>query len=184
MRGGPTLFVTAHVGPWQVAPLITREYGFTINTVYAPESNPVMNEMMRELRESIGTRLISADAGPRPILRELQAGHSVVMAMDTRPDTGKLIPFFGREALTNTSAVGLALRAGATLLVVRAERLGRGRYRMTAYDPIVSPDPQAPLKEQAAAMTECVLAHFEQWIRAHPEQWICLKRRWPKENRL
>ena len=183
-RGGPTLFMTAHVGPWQVAPLITREYAFTINTVYAPESNPVMNEVMRELRESLGERLIPADAGPRPIMRELEAGRSIAVAMDTRPDTGKLIPFFGRDALTNTSAAGLALRAGATLMVVRAERLGRGRYRITACDPIASPDRQRPLKEQAVAMTERVYAHFEQWIRENPEQWICLKRRWPKEHRL
>jgi len=180
----PTLFMTAHIGPWQVAPLIARDYGFAINTIYAPESNPVMNELMQELRGAIGERLISADAGPRPILRELHAGHSVVMAMDTRPETGKLIPFFGREALTNTSAVGLALRAGATLMVAQAQRLPGARYRITMYDPLTSPAPDAPLKEQANLITARIHQHFEAWIREHPEQWICLKRRWPKEHRL
>ncbi|MDZ7783621.1 MAG: hypothetical protein U5K56_12050 [Halioglobus sp.] len=106
-RGGPTLFITAHVGPWQVTPLITREFNVAVSTVYAPESNPAMNELMRKLRKGLGDHLISAEAGPRPIMREFNAGRSIGVVMDTRPDTGKLVPFFGRDALTNTSAVGL-----------------------------------------------------------------------------
>ena len=180
----PTIFITAHVGPWQVAPLIVREFGITFNTIYAPESNPIMNQLMQELRTSISDRMISSEEGPRPLIRELKAGHSIVMAMDTRPDQGKLIPFFGRDALTNTSAVGLALRTGAAVMVARGERLERGRYRITMYDPIENPDPDLPLKEQSVEMTRRVYGYFERWISQYPEQWICLKRRWPKAHRL
>ncbi|MEZ5504165.1 MAG: lysophospholipid acyltransferase family protein [Halioglobus sp.] len=180
----PTIFVTAHVGAWQVAALVTRQFGFQVATIYAPESNPVMNNLMLDLRKSFGEILIPADAGPRPLIRELNAGHSIIMAMDTRPETGKLIPFFGREALTNTSAAGLALRTGAALVASRAERLPNARYRITVYDPLVSPIPDAPVKEQAVAMTEIVHHYFEDWIREYPQQWVCLKRRWPKSHKL
>ena len=104
--------------------------------------------------------------------------------MDTRPDAGKLIPFFGREALTSTSPAGLALRTGSVLLPGRGERLPGGRYRITIYDPLASPIPDAPVKEQAVALTEMMHAYFEQWIAEYPEQWICLKRRWPKAHKL
>jgi KDO2-lipid IV(A) lauroyltransferase len=179
-----TIFVTAHVGAWQVAPLVTRQFGFNVCTIYAPESNPKMNELMRELRKAFGEILIPADAGPRPLIKELIAGNSIIMAMDTRPETGKLIPFFGVDALTNTSAAGLALRTGAALVAARAERLPNARYRITVYDPLVSPIPDAPVKEQAAALTEMVYRFFEQWISEYPEQWVCLKRRWPKAHKL
>ena len=179
-----TVFITAHVGPWQVAPLITKEYGFNINAIYAPESNPTLQALMLDLRKVFGEKLIPADSGPRPIIRELNAGNSIIMAMDTRPDTGKLLPFFGKDALTNTSAVGLALRTNAAVVVSRAERLPGARYRITVYDPLVSPIPDAPLKEQAIAITELIHGYFEDWIRDHPEQWICLKRRWPKAHKL
>lgn len=180
----PTMFITAHIGPWQVAPLVTREFGIHINTIYAPESNPVMNELMQELRASISDHLISSEEGPRPLLKELKAGHSIVLALDTRPDTGKLIPFFGRDALTNTSAVGLALRAGASLVIGHAQRLPGARYRIIVHEPLVSPLPDADIKDQASALTEMIYAHFEEWIRESPDQWICLKRRWPKANKL
>jgi KDO2-lipid IV(A) lauroyltransferase len=181
---GATIFVTAHVGPWQVAPMVTRHYGFTISTIYAPESNPVMQELMLDLRSFLGERLISTEEGARPLIRELKAGNSINIAMDTRPDTGKLVPFFGRDALTNTSAVGLALKTGASLVVARAERLPRSRYRITVYDPLEGPDPDAPVKDQAVALTAIIHGFFERWIRQYPEQWICLKRRWPKQHKL
>jgi KDO2-lipid IV(A) lauroyltransferase len=179
-----TIFITAHVGPWHVAPLIARKYDFDINTIYAPESNPVVHDLMLDLRKSYGERMIPADSGPRPLIKELKAGRSIIVAMDTRPDTGKLIPFFGRDALTNTSAVGLALRTGAALVVGRAERLPGARYRITTYAPLVSPIPDAPIKEQAVALTELIHGHFEDWISECPEQWVCLKRRWPKAHKL
>ena len=179
-----TVFMTAHVGAWQVASLVTREFGFTINAIYAPESNPILQELLLDSRRSFGEKLISAAAGPRPLVKALNAGESIIMAMDTRPDTGKLIPFFGVDALTNTSAVGLALRTNAAVVVSRAERLPGGRYRITVYDPLVSPIPDSPVKEQAVAMTEIVHRHFEDWIREYPQEWVCLKRRWPKEHKL
>jgi KDO2-lipid IV(A) lauroyltransferase len=179
-----TIFITAHVGAWQVASLVTRKYEFDVSAIYAPESNPAMHSLMLELRKSLGEQLIPSDAGPRPLIKKLKQGGSIIMAMDTRPETGKMIPFFGKDALTNASAVGLALRTGAALVVAQAERLPAGRYRITVYDPVTSPIQDKPIKEQAVAITKEIHRHFEEWISASPEQWVCLKRRWPKAHKL
>ena len=182
--GGATVFVCAHVGPWQITNLIGRQCGLTVSTIFARESNPVMRDLMAELREPFGVKWIPSDAGARPLVRELSAGDCIGMAMDTRLDTGKLIPFFGRDALTNTSAAGLALRTGAALLPIRSERLPGGRFRVTVYDPIAPENPDNPSKELATELTARINDLFESWIRANPEQWICLKRRWPKAHKL
>lgn len=180
----PTVFVAAHVGAWQVTNLLSMHMGLTISTVYAPESNAALREIMFKLRQAFGVKLIPSDAGLRPLLRELNQGHSIGMAMDTRLDTGQLLPFFGKDALTNTSAARLALRSDAALLPIRAERLGKARFRITVFDPVSSAAPDAPMDEQAIDMTTQVNEHFEAWIRETPEQWICLKRRWPKAHKL
>jgi KDO2-lipid IV(A) lauroyltransferase len=183
-RKGATIFVTAHVGPWQISPFGPKKFDVTTSTIYAPESNPVVAKLMLDLRKNFGEKLIASTAGARPLIKELKAGRSLNLAIDTRPDTGKLVPFFGRDALTNTSAARLALSTGAALVPGRAERLPGGRFRITMYDPIISPDPGAPIDEQALAMTELVNRHFEDWIREDPGQWMCLKRRWPKAHKL
>ena len=176
-----TVFVCAHVGPWQITNLIAKHCGLTLSTVYAPESNPVMTDLLSGLRHAFGARLISSQAGVRPLIKELTDGHCIGLAMDTRLDTGKMIPFFGRGAPTNTSAAGLALRTGAALIPICAQRLPGSRFRINVYDPIQSKNPDSSPKAQALELTEAVNGYFEQWIREAPDEWICMKRRWPKD---
>ena len=178
--GGATVFVTAHVGAWQVVNLISRQLNLTITVVFAEESNPQVRELMHRLRKPFGVKWLPTHAGIRPLLRELNDGNSIGLAMDTRLDTGEPIPFFGVDALTNTTAARLALRTGAALIPIRGERLRPGHFRVSVMAPITSPDPDAALDEQAIAMTQLINEHFEAWIRAAPDHWMCLKRRWPK----
>jgi KDO2-lipid IV(A) lauroyltransferase len=168
------------VGPWQITNLIAGYCDLTLSTVYAPESNPLMKELLADLRRSFGAQLIPSEAGVRPLVKELTAGHCIGLAMDTRLDTGKPIPFFGRDAMTNTSAAGLALRTGAALIPIRAERLPRGRFRVTVYNPLTWRNPDLSAKDQAIELTSRINKYFEEWIRETPQEWICLKRRWPK----
>ena len=177
-----TVFVCAHVGPWQITNLIARHCDLDLSTIYAPESNQAMGKLLSKLRESFGAKLIPSTAGVRPLLKELAADHCIGLAIDTRLDTGKMIPLFGKEAATNTSAAGLALRTGAALIPIRAQRLPQGRFRVTVYDPLTSQNPDAPEPEQRLELSIQINRHFEAWIRENPEQWICLKRRWPKSE--
>lgn len=182
--GRPAVYVCAHVGAWQLTNLIARERNLRISTVYAPESNPAVHDLVQGLREAFGVRLVPTDAGVRPLLAELKAGHGIGLATDTRLATGELLPFFGREALTNTTAARLALRTDAALIPIRCERLGGARYRVEVLDPLTPADPTADLETRALDLSRQVNAHFEAWIRETPGQWICLKRRWPKAHKL
>lgn len=179
-RGEACVFVTAHVGAWQLTNLIARRYGLSISTVYAAESNPAMQRILQQLRSAFGVKLVPSEAGVKPLIRELAAGNSIGLAVDTRLDRGQLIPFFGVDACTNTSAARLALRSGAALIPIRARRLEQGRFLIQAYDPIARPESGPDSRARAIAMTELLHRHFEDWIRETPEQWMCLKRRWPK----
>ncbi|MEP4486563.1 MAG: lysophospholipid acyltransferase family protein [Halioglobus sp.] len=177
-----TVFVCAHIGPWQVTNLIAKHCDLTLSTVYAAESSPAMESLLSKQRQSFGAQLIPSSAGVRPLLKELAADHCIGLAIDSRLDSGKMIPFFGVDAATNTSAAGLALRTGAALIPIRAQRLPQGRFRVTVYDPVVSQNVDAPESEKRIELTTLINRHFESWIRENPEQWICLKRRWPRSE--
>lgn len=181
------VYVTAHVGPWQVTPvpLIRRYFGDKpMAMVYAPESNPRIQEVMLDLRSSMGTESISSEAGLRPLIKALGKGQSLALAVDTRLPTGKLVPFFGVDALTNTSPARLALRTGSRLVPVQGERIDIGRFRVTVEAPIFPSNPDEDEEAQAVDMTRQLNARFEDWIRQAPDQWMCLKRRWPKAHKL
>ena len=184
-RRQPIVFVCAHVGAWQLTNLIARHTGLTISTVIARESNPQMERSMQRLRSAFGVGLIPKAAGVRPLMRELRAGHCVGLATDTRLRTGRPLPFFGRDALTNTTAARLALSTGAALVPIHCERLGGVRFHVRVLAPLDGQQsPESAPQGEAEALSLQINRQFEDWIRATPGQWICLKRRWPEGDKM
>ena len=171
------MFVSAHVGNWELTGAAAARQGIPITAIYAPSKNPIIDRMLRRRREALGCGLVSLEEGARPLMRELAEGRSVGLIVDTRDDDGVPVPFFGLDKLTTLAPARLALRFGCELIPGRVERLGPARYRLTAYAPI-RPDPNlASDREQAIQMMAELNRLFEQWIR---EQWLCIKRTWPK----
>ncbi len=175
-----TVFVTAHLGAWQLTPLIGPYYGLDIPIIYAPEKNPYVDRRLAQLRAAFGARLVPRNGGLRVLMRALEAGQSIGLTVDTRLDSGEDLPFFGEDAPTNTAPARLALRYHCDLVPVRAERLPGARYRVSIHPPIAPRNTQAADSARARDMTAQLNALFEDWIRATPGQWLCLKRRWPK----
>ena len=178
--GTAAVLVTAHVGPWTLTNFVAGQYGFPLTIVYAPESNPHVHDMMLELRSALPVKLISRDDSMRTLMRELAGGAAVGLASDVRLDGGEMIPFFGHDMATNTVPARLALRYGCELVPVRAERLGKGRFRITIGAPVQPRNREAGNATQACDMIEQLNALFEEWIRDTPGEWMCLARRWPK----
>jgi KDO2-lipid IV(A) lauroyltransferase len=174
------VFVSAHVGNWELSAAAAGQQGIPITVIYAPSKNPYIDRMLRRRRGALGCRLVSLDEGARPLLRELAEGRSVGLVVDARDDDGVPLPFFGLDKLTTLAPARLALRFGCDLVPVRVERLGTARFRLTVYPPI-RPDPALGSdKDRAMQMMRALNRQFEQWICERPEQWLCIKRAWPK----
>ena len=176
----PALWVTAHLGAWNLNNAVVPEYGIEASYLYAREANPHLHELFYRLRKIPGIHLYPSSGGLLRLQRELKAGHSVGLLIDTRLDEGEPIPLFGVPAPTNTLAARLALRTGVPLLTLWTERLPGHRYRIHIEAPVAIPETAADDTERAIAMTAELNSRFEAWIRRDPTQWMCLKRRWPK----
>lgn len=180
--GRPLVFVTAHVGAWQLVNLLAPYLGIRITVPYAEEGNPAMRGLFLQLRTGFQVNLVPSEGAVKLFMKEMGAGHSIGLAVDTRLDAGELVDFFGVPAPTNTLPARLALRAKSLLVPVRCERLANGRFRIAALPAI---EPHAGLTDTQAKimdMTQSMNHVFETWIRETPGEWICLKRRWPKSQ--
>jgi KDO2-lipid IV(A) lauroyltransferase len=174
------MFVTAHVGNWELSAAAAGHHGFPITVIYAPSRNPFIDRMLLRRREALGCRLVSLEDGARNLLRELSDGRSVGLVVDARDDDGVPVPFFGLDKLTTLAPARLALRFGCDLIPARVERVGPARFRLIVHEPIRPDASLASDKERAAQMMADLNRLFEQWIRERPEQWLCIKRAWPK----
>lgn len=175
------IFVTAHVGNWELSAAAAVSHGIPITVIYAPSQNPVIDRMLRRRREALGCGLVSLGEGARPLMRELGEGRSIGLVVDARDDDGIPVPFFGLDKMTTLAPARLALRFDCDLVPARVERLGDARFRLIVHEPI-RPDPTLPSDKDRAVQMMCDLNRlFEQWIRAQPAQWLCIKRAWAKD---
>jgi KDO2-lipid IV(A) lauroyltransferase len=175
------IFVTAHLGNWELAVAPALHLGLSVAAVYAPIKNPVIDRMLKRKRAALGCELVNRDTGLPHLIAALREGRSLGLVVDHRDDSGIPLPFFGLDKLTTAVPARLALRFGCELIPTRIERLEGTRFRVSVCEPI-RPDPAlGGRRDQAIQMMIEVNEIFEQWIRERPEQWLCTKRAWAKE---
>lgn len=179
-RGEPMIFVTPHLGNWELNAAAGSRNGLSMAVVYSPQQNRILDRMLQYMRRPLGTYFLSGKGGARQILAEMDKGHSIGMLPDQRVNRGEVVAFFGRDACTTTAPARLALSSGRPLFPARVERLQGAHFRLTVYDRVEPDDADADEREQALQITGKLNQLFEDWIRERPEQWLCAKRRWPR----
>ena len=178
--GGGTLYLTAHLGHWEIAPHPLGLYRGTLHVVARPFNNPLLWAPMLAERERFGHRVIPKHGAAREVFRVLRDGGRVGMVVDqrVRRDQGAIeVPFFGHPALTTPLPAKVALRTGSPAVPTFAVPEPGGRYRVRFEAPI--PPEGDPRSESAVAtLTARYLETFERAIRDRPEQWLWMHDRW------
>lgn len=177
---GPSVFVSAHIANWELAALPAKTLGIPLSVVYTPEQNWLVQGMIQNKRRVLGCECIPSTEGLLSLARALSKGRSLGFVMDRRLKQGEPSPFFGSDTFMSIFPARLALKFGCNLVPVRVERLQRGSYRVTVYEPVQPDDSITDDRKKAVDMIRRVNEHFESWIRERPEQWFCSKRMWPK----
>lgn len=178
--GKGVLFVTAHLGGWELGSYAHAVYGHPIKIVVRALDNKPLDRFVAAWRTRSGNQTFDKDEFARGLLAAMRAGETVGILMDTNmtPPQGVFVPFFGRLACTASGLARVALRTGASVVpgfTVWDEQ--RKKYRI-CFDPALplvrSGDDEADVAANTAAFT----AVIEKYVRQHPEQWLWVHRRW------
>ena len=180
--GGGAIFLSGHIGNWELMPLAAVQRGVPVDVVYRAANNRMIDWLYRHGRSAVaGEQIPKGPAGARQVLRSLREGRSLGMLVDQKMNDGIAVPFFGRMAMTAPAAADLALKFGCPLLIARMERLGGTRLRLTVMPPVI-PVSSGDRHADIVALTTRVNEQLEAWIRERPEQWLWLHNRWPDED--
>ena len=181
--GGPVLFVSGHIGNWEMLPPAVAQFGLPFASFYRAAANPLVDAMIRNLRQdAMGCEVPSFAKGPRgarAALAHLMRGGALGMLVDQKMNDGIEARLFGHPAMTASALAGIALRQRCPVIPGRIERVGPARLRLVVDAPLTLPDTGNRIADQAA-LTQQVNDVLEHWIRARPEAWLWLHRRWPK----
>src|SRR6478672_2254062 len=101
-RGKGVLFLTGHVGGWELSAFAHSLYGHPLHFVMRPLDNPYLDDLVRRYRTMHGNTPILKDNPARELLRAMKAGATVGILIDTNmtPPEGVFVDFFGIPACT------------------------------------------------------------------------------------
>jgi KDO2-lipid IV(A) lauroyltransferase len=178
-RGKGVLFLTGHLGAWELSAFAHSLYGYPLNIVMRPLDNPYLDRMARQYRTMHGNKAVDKDFA-RGLIAAMRAGKTVGVLMDTNMIAGQgvFVDFFGRLACTASGVARVALKTDAA--VVPGFTIwdpGLKKYRLR-FDPAVklirTKDREADVLANTALFTKII----EDYVRRYPDQWLWVHRRW------
>ena len=178
--GRGAFFLTAHLGSWEVAALVTGlklENGLSV--VNRPLDNPYLENELDRLRKLYGNRVFGKHNIAREMLRQLKTGGGVGILIDQRvgEDAGVAVPFFGHPAWTHPVLARVARKTGAPVVPTFAIRQAPGRYALR-YDAPVLVNELAEAEQEDEPLTAMFMGILEGAIRKNPDQWLWYHDRW------
>ena len=179
-EGRGAIAITPHLGAWEVAGLYLSSR-CRLTTLYRPSRlGARADELIRTGRGRLGAQLVATDTrGVRRLLQALRDGRAVGILPDQDPgdEGGRFAPFFGHPANTMLLLSRLAMRSGAPVFLLYAERLPRGRGYRLHFQRLPGAIGREPLDDSLAALNGAV----EQAIRRRPEQYLWSYRRFKRQ---
>jgi KDO2-lipid IV(A) lauroyltransferase len=181
--GKSVIFVSPHLGSYDVAGAWLASHGWRVLAVAEELEPPELFDMFCELRASVGVEIVPAGKGAtaRTLLSALREGAIVGLVADRDiSGSGIEVEFFGEKTLIPNGPAVLALRTGATLAVGALFQRPGGRYHAVVLDPI---DVEAgkTSDDRVRALTEAVVKQMEELIVREPGQWHLFQPNWPSD---
>jgi len=177
--GRGILFITAHLGNWEIPAIDHAWRHEPIGVVARPLDNPALDERLCAFRRRSGNTVLFKRHALAQVLRMVRAGRGVAVLIDqnVQEKDGIFVEFFGRPAATTTVAAAVARKTGCVLMPARTELLPNGHYRLT-YGPPLDWTATGNREADIAAVTQALTKRIEGWVRETPEQWLWIHRRW------
>ena len=179
-RGKGVLFLTAHMGAWELSSFAHALYGFPLHYMARPLDNARLDALVNRYRGLSGNAPIFKNESARAMLKILKDTGTIGILADqnTMPEEGIFVDFFGTPACTTTGIARVALHTGAAVVpgyaVWDAERK---KYRLR-FEPAVELVRTGDAERDVRENTQQFARVIEETIRKYPEQWVWVHARW------
>lgn len=178
-RGKGVLFLTAHLGAWELSAFAHSLYGYPLNIVMRPLDNPYLDRLAREYRTMHGNKAVDKDFA-RGLIAAMRKGETVGVLMDTNMivTQGVFVDFFGIPACTASGVARVALKTDAAVVpgfTIWDPVLQKYRLR---FDPAIELARTGNTESDVIANTAKFTRVIEDYARRYPDQWLWVHRRW------
>ena len=179
-RGKGVLYLTGHIGGWELSSFAHALYGFSLHYMARPLDNARVDALVNRYRCLSGNLPIFKNESARALLKILKESGTVGILADqnTMPEEGAFVDFFGKSACTTTGIARVALHTDAAVVpgyAVWDESIGKYRLR---FEPAVELVRTGDSERDIFVNTQKFAKVIEEIIRKYPEQWVWVHARW------
>jgi KDO2-lipid IV(A) lauroyltransferase len=179
-RGKGVLYLTGHIGAWELSSFAHALYGFPLHYMARPLDNARIDDLVNRFRCLSGNQPIFKNESARVLLKILKGAGTVGILADqnTMPEEGVFVDFFGKSACTTTGIARVALHTDAAVVPGYAywdDAIGKYRLR---FEPAVELVRTGDTERDVFVNTQNFAKVIEEIIRRHPEQWVWVHARW------
>jgi KDO2-lipid IV(A) lauroyltransferase len=179
-RGKGVLFLTAHMGAWELSSFSHALYGYPLHYMARPLDNARLDALVNRYRGLSGNVPIFKNESARAMLKILKDAGTIGILADqnTMREEGVFVDFFGVPACTTTGIARVALHTGAAVVpgyAVWDDSLKKYRLR---FEPPLDLIQTGDIDHDIVENTRQFAKVTEDIIRKYPEQWVWVHARW------
>jgi lauroyl/myristoyl acyltransferase len=178
--GNGIVFVTMHVGNWDLGAAALAGAGFPITVVADSFNNPRVDQFVRASREHLGMTVLPASRMGTGILKALRRNDAIAVLADVPAPAGGGIEvdFFGEPIRVHDGIARIALRTGASVVAATLPRDEPWSDRVKGWIEPISFEPTGDNDHDIQALTQAIFERLESLVRRRPEQWYIFRHLW------
>lgn len=176
---GPLVFVTIHMGNWDLAGVAAKLDGLPVFSIARRQKNPLTDNLLNELRNTTGMEVVLNDSRIlQNVVRKLKGGEILAILPDVRlPASDLQVDFLGGKSSLGPGTAIFAQMAKCPIVPLTVIRKGWTQHEAKVFPPIF-PNPDADKTEDRRRIMQELMTLFEAQIREHPDQYFWFNKRW------
>jgi len=172
-QGKGTVVILGHIGNWELLATVFGKMTGKLNVIAKPMRNPLVDRWLLDKRNASSVTTIYSAQALRRMMSVLKKDGIVAILIDQyMRQHGSAVPFLGKEAMTVSTAAGIALKTGCNVISVEAILSSDGSYDITV---LPAPHEEMPDMTDEQRVLRLQTIHndiISRQIMAHPSHWF------------
>ena len=172
------IFFSAHIGNWEICPLILSAKNLKVTSIYRHANNPINEKIIQWLRQGISNYAPKGPSGAKTLFKVLRNNEYAAILADQKLNEGKVIEFLNHPAKTATAIAELSLKLSVPIVPIYVERVKGAQFKYIIEKPIYNKKNNKNHSEELNMLLKKINGIISKWILKNPSQWLWIHNRW------
>ena len=176
---GSCIFLSAHLGNWEITRNYLLQNGFILHSVYRHANNNLIDKYIQNNRKQDNAFFYrKGSESAKNMIMALKNNHHLALLVDQRDSSGPIINFMGKDCFATDGYANLALKYKTKICPIYSKRINSDTFEIVVEKPL-------EYKEFSNLESKTIVeriheSYFKKWILEDPTQWLWVHQRWRK----